>query len=947
ELCKAVYYCSSRCKEIDFLSEPNPDHGHHLWCSKMKAFMSVESRLCDLPLAFARVTTLVSFSDNQMAQFLTAHGVYNMGLWKYEHPFGALEPSVKAAGPPDGELHLFCALWNTSTLDTPHHDPRCNVWSESSSATVSSEDAMLRAYSLPMESILLSLSPTVPQTLEARHSTLAAVFLSNWAEYYIWRGFANPSPSQSLHGDWSEFSSPMAILLHWPLTIYYVLAHIFPKTSTFNSFSFIPVVQIDGFFTCLSHALLHGVVLKYFISLNYRIFGFSVFADEQIIQSVFEKGVLTIHVVGVEHELSMLPVFLVSPSRYKVFSDVNTRTMRFGLELAYLLNPDLRVRLFFIGTDFSPAVDRHIFNLSSRLSVSVCSSTYHEFIRDSLPHLDRPHLVIGFNSGLAAYSTWTPTLKLIHALNVPAYFTDSCLYSCAWGYRVAHCLGVGVDEYHPECGTVLDDLEGTGVSAPILNPFRSPIRLQSSGARWGWFRNAFIYAPIRRTVPSTHPQGETIGQVIDQYAKLLGQQERFAPKAQRALLPGMRFSDVYEFLAALLLNRPLPYLNEASSGVVLDLVLSLAELLELLQNGDVGAFPELAVMRKALEVASTRVTDCTGIFLATAAAIHLAASLNATGEDLLDDSMSILPLGPLFVLREVQRTTSLKATRELQRVLLRKFCEIWELPEIEDNLNSLSVSTSPTNPVFAQLVKSLSMFTLNPFLLPRSVINSFQSLLCKLCRQTYSRSVDVSQLTSLFKSVLFSDLQLQPKTADPEDDVPTPSVPPQTKQQKKRCYEMDPSCDEPSVTPTKRVRRSRRRTTSTNQTVEVTGTANAVASAPTLSSSSTVMPLQMPKTGELSQFFRRVQDEREKLVNRKTYQKAERTTHSKRFYDVHNRKNTGDLYEKQLLRFPAHLTYSKLNNSVGQNATPYNGGTGSMQDTSKNWSCFIKKTEQR
>ncbi|GAA53203.1 zinc finger MYND domain-containing protein 15 [Clonorchis sinensis] len=375
-----------------------------------------------------------------MAQFLTAYGVFNMGLWKYEHPFGTLEPSVKAAGPPGSELHLFCALWNVSTLDTPHHDPRCNVRSKSPSATVSSEDAMLRAYCLPMESILLSLCPTIPQTLETRHNTLVAVFLSDWAEYYIWRGFANPPPSQSLHGDWSEFSSPIAILLHWPLTIYYVLAHIFPKT------------------------------------------------NERDIQSVFEKGVLIIHVVGVEHELSMLPVFL---------------------ELAYLLNPDLSVRLFFIGTDFSPAVDRHIFNLSSRLSVIVCSSTYHEFIRDSLPHLDRPHLVIGFNSGLAAYGTWTPTLKLIHALNVPTYFTDSCLYSCAWGYRVAHCLGVGVDEYHPECGTVLDDLEGTGVSAPILNPFRSPIRLQSSGARWGWFRNAFIYAPIRRTAPSTHPQGES------------------------------------------------------------------------------------------------------------------------------------------------------------------------------------------------------------------------------------------------------------------------------------------------------------------------------------------------------------------------------------------------------------------------------------------------------
>ncbi|TGZ60883.1 hypothetical protein CRM22_008284 [Opisthorchis felineus] len=640
---------------------------------------------------------------------------------------------------------------------------------------------MLRAYSLPMESILLSLCPAVPQTLRTRHSTLAAVFLFDWAEYYIWRGFANPPPSQSLHGDWSEFSSPIAILLHWPLTIYYVLAHIFPKT------------------------------------------------NEQDVQSVLEKGVLTIHVVGVEHELSMLPVFL---------------------ELAYLLNPDLSVRLFFIGTDFSPAVDRHTFNLSSRLSVSVCSSTYHEFIRDSLPHLDRPHLVIGFNSGLAAYGTWTPTLKLIHALNVPAYFTDSCLYSCAWGYRVAHCLGVGVDEYHPECGTVLDDLEGTGI---LIQTTR-----HLSGEEL-----AFSAA---------------IGQVIDQHAKWLGQQERSALKAQVALAPGLRFSDVYEFLAALLLNRPLPNLSEASSGVVLDLVSSLAELLELLRNGDVGAFPELVDMRKAFEAASAKVTDCTGIFLATAAAVQLAASLNASGEDWPDDLMRTLPVAPIFVLRDVRRTTSLKATRELQRVLLRKFCGIWELPEIRDNLNSLSTSTSPANPIFGQLVKSLSMFALNPFLLPRSVINPFQSLLCKLCGQTCSRSVDPSHLVSFFKSVMISDLQSQSKTADPEDGVPTTSVPRQTKRQKKRCYQTDPSCDTPSDTPTKKVRRSRKRTTSRNevtedQTVEATGTDNARTSASTLSSSSIVVPLQLPKTGNSNQFFRRVHNRREMLVNRKTYRK--------------------------------------------------------------------------
>ncbi|GAA53202.1 hypothetical protein CLF_109752 [Clonorchis sinensis] len=358
-----------------------------------------------------------------------------------------------------------------------------------------------------------------------------------------------------------------------------------------------------------------------------------------------------------------------------------------------------------------------------------------------------------------------------------------------------------------------------------------------------------------------------------------------------ALAPGLKFSDVYEFLAALLLNRPLPYLNEASSGVVLDLVSSLAELLKLLRDGDVGDFPELAVMRKAFEAASTKVTDCTGIFLATAAAIHLAASLNATGDDWPDDLMRTLPVAPILVLRDVQRTTSLKATRELQRVLLRKFCELWELPAITDNLNSLSVSTSPTNPIFAQVVKSLSMFTLNPFLLPRSVINPFQSLLCKLCRQTCSRSVDLFQLDSFFKSVVVSDLQSQSKTADPEDDVPTTSVPRQTKRQKKRSYEMDPSCDTPSDTPTKKVRRSRKRTTSRNevtedQTVEATGAANAGASVSTLSSLSTVVPLHLPRNGDSSQFFRRVQNRREMLVNRKTYRKNSRRSDSLANKDV-------------------------------------------------------------
>lgn len=81
-------------------------------------------------------------------------------------------------------------------------------------------------------------------------------------------------------------------------------------------------------------------------------------------------------------------------------------------------------------------------------------------------------------------------------LRVPVYFTDACLYSCAWGYRVVARLGLGVDAYEPESGLILDSIECTGQTAPVLNPFRSPVRMSSAGVQWGWFRNSFIFSPF-------------------------------------------------------------------------------------------------------------------------------------------------------------------------------------------------------------------------------------------------------------------------------------------------------------------------------------------------------------------------------------------------------------------------------------------------------------------
>ncbi|KAA3675381.1 uncharacterized protein DEA37_0011908 [Paragonimus westermani] len=328
------------------------------------------------------------------------------------------------------ELHLFSALFAITSLDaakdTAPGDPYCFTFN----STLSYEDAMLRAYVLPMEAILLSIDPIItPFTDGSRQQmSLVSVHLPDWASYYVWRGLCGCQSAASTI-DLEQFSSPVAILLHWALTVYYILAYVLPRTSP------------------------------------------------RTIASVLKTGRLTIHLIGVEHELSMLPVFK---------------------ELHHLIRLGLEVRLYFIGTHVDPTVNRRIFHISDRLSAIVWAGTYHDFWGTQSNYgIDLPDVVIGLNSGLSAYASWTPTLKLIHALGVPSYFTDACLYSCAWGYKVAGYLGLGPDDYQPDLGPILDDDEGTGIHAPVLNPFRSPVHLRSAGVRWGWFKNAFIFSPIR------------------------------------------------------------------------------------------------------------------------------------------------------------------------------------------------------------------------------------------------------------------------------------------------------------------------------------------------------------------------------------------------------------------------------------------------------------------
>ncbi|CAH8618229.1 unnamed protein product [Heterobilharzia americana] len=80
-------------------------------------------------------------------------------------------------------------------------------------------------------------------------------------------------------------------------------------------------------------------------------------------------------------------------------------------------------------------------------------------------------------------------------MGVPAFFTDSCLYSSFWGFQVTSSLGIGPSQ--PE--VVVKDVDCYDMWAQSfisVNPFRSPIRIAAPGVRWGWFSNAFVFCPF-------------------------------------------------------------------------------------------------------------------------------------------------------------------------------------------------------------------------------------------------------------------------------------------------------------------------------------------------------------------------------------------------------------------------------------------------------------------
>ncbi|OWM76015.1 zinc finger MYND domain-containing protein 15 [Punica granatum] len=199
--------------------------------------------------------------------------------------------------------------------------------------------------------------------------------LVGWDDYYKWRDIP-------LH-------SPIAVLLHWPLTIYHA----------------IQLAEIGGF------------MLR-------------------------DKSDLRIHYLGPEKELvqfgalaelrALLPGFQVH------------------IELVGPAVPHFRDGERINFSSYIQCTDSDCICKSSSGSMTQDSSDgqtsevvlqfrrglYHDVYGDIAKH-SLPDLIIAPNAGIAAYPSWLPTIELIKKINVPAVFSDYCEEAC---HLAARCI---------------------------------------------------------------------------------------------------------------------------------------------------------------------------------------------------------------------------------------------------------------------------------------------------------------------------------------------------------------------------------------------------------------------------------------------------------------------------------------------------------------------------
>ncbi|XP_041093300.1 zinc finger MYND domain-containing protein 15-like [Polyodon spathula] len=309
--CRAVFYCSEKCKKIDWKKSPD-DVSHQNWCSKLQSYM------CAL-----RHDQVTSDTFDQ-ERFLSSRAL-NCGYW------------VKQSMLVQAFNYELLPFWDPSTECTP---------------------ACLRGRMNPYDPLKKE-GRILMQTVPVAGPSVKAP-LASWSDYYKWRGF--------------DLDSPVAALLSYPLTIYYIITSLAPR---------------------------------HFPELN-----------------ILNKQSLKIHIIEGAKEFSMLLVFwelsvLLPHVAFEIHFVGEALPKEADEQQAILQRKDGHVTLVHPNFVSEEKTDKRI------VRVKGYSRPYH------MLQGPKPDLVIGFNCGFGLSDTWISSLPRLQSLRVPAYFSECSEYSCA------------------------------------------------------------------------------------------------------------------------------------------------------------------------------------------------------------------------------------------------------------------------------------------------------------------------------------------------------------------------------------------------------------------------------------------------------------------------------------------------------------------------------------
>ncbi|XP_022861435.1 zinc finger MYND domain-containing protein 15 isoform X4 [Olea europaea var. sylvestris] len=246
--------------------------------------------------------------------------------------------------------------------------------------------------------------------------------LTSWKDYYEWRCI--------------PLCSPAALLLHWPLTIYWAI-----RLATLKSL--IPAIGKE--------LRIHYLVLVE--GPEKELLQLSVFGE---LLALFPGIRLLIDLVG-----PAVPQHRSVPmDDEKIYVYSYAKCNQIDCQCKYSVEN----------------LSQHVYEGdSSAVILRFHAGFYHDRYRDIAKDFP-PHLIIAPNAGIAAYTSWLPTIELIKEIKVPAIFSDYCEEAS----HLATCC--------------ISSATGCAPTIPIqLNPFRQPLPVEESALFLPCYSNCFVF----------------------------------------------------------------------------------------------------------------------------------------------------------------------------------------------------------------------------------------------------------------------------------------------------------------------------------------------------------------------------------------------------------------------------------------------------------------------